>query len=47
MTIDSSSGDRAFDDDAVDRNLFAGPNAQAVADGDSVERNVFVAAVVA
>ena len=36
----------AFDQHAVDRNFFAGTNAQPIADRDGVERHVFIAAVV-
>ena len=36
---------RALDDDAVDRDLLAGPDPQQVADGDRLERDVLLAAV--
>ena len=37
----------AFEDDAVDRHLFAGPHAQAVADREAVDRDLLVGAVLA
>ncbi len=36
----------AFDQHAIDRNFFAGTNAQPVADHDDVERHVLIAAVI-
>ena len=38
-------GRAALDDDAVDRDPFAGPDAQQVADGDGLERDRCVRAV--
>ena len=45
MTIDSSTELLAFDDDAVDRDLLARPDTQAVAGCTSFERDVLLAAV--
>ena len=45
VTIDSSTARRAFDDDAVDRNALAGPDAEAIADLHVLERNVVLGAI--
>ena len=45
VSIDSSTALAAFDHDAVDRHLLAGPHAQPVADVDVGERDVLLAAV--
>ncbi len=40
VSIDSSTAERALGDDAVDRDLLAGPDPHQVADDDVVERYV-------
>ena len=45
VTMRFVDGAAAFDDNAIDRHLFAGPHAQPVADMDLIERHFFLAAV--
>ena len=42
VSIASSTADDALDDEAVDRHLVAGPDAEQVADDDRVERDVLL-----
>ena len=45
VTIDSSTARRAVEDDAVDRDALAGPDAQPIADVHVLERDVVLGAV--